>query len=409
MKLPDIQSRQASAGVLAAVLLLSAQSGLRANGFYIPVQDPFAASRGNAFAATADRPSAVYYNPAGLTQLHSRTAHVGVYGVRLGIEADTAIDGGRHENDAEFIPVPQLYLAAPINDRLAAGVGLNSPFGLRTDWGSATPFGGVATETDLTYATAWGVLAYELSDSLSVGGGIGMTYADGTLKRLAAPQLAPGAEFEFEGDDVAANWIASLLWKPEEQHSFGITYRAKTDLDLEGSGGAPAVGLPNGRASLDLVTPDTLVVGYAYQPDDHWTLEANVEWVNWNRLGTSTLRQAFSADSPIPFNWESNFMYGIGVTYAPNETWAFNAGYIFIENSQPDLTFNPAVADADRHWLSAGVSYKAENWAIDLAYQYAFSDRTVEDRTAGFDAGDLVAGDYQSRFHGLMLSFNRSF
>ncbi len=114
MKLPDIQFRQASAGVLAAVLLLSAQSGLRANGFYIPVQDPFAASRGNAFAATADRPSAVYYNPAGLTQLDSRTAHVGVYGVRLGIEAGAAFDGGRHhENDAEAIPVPQLYLGAP--------------------------------------------------------------------------------------------------------------------------------------------------------------------------------------------------------------------------------------------------------------------------------------------------------
>ena len=138
MKFFNLNFRQTSVGALAAALLLSAQSGLRANGFYIPVQDPFAASRGNAFAATADRPSAVYYNPAGLTQLDSRTAHVGVYGVRLGIEADTAIDGGRHENDAEFIPVPQLYLAAPINDRLAAGVGLNSPFGLRTDWGPVT-------------------------------------------------------------------------------------------------------------------------------------------------------------------------------------------------------------------------------------------------------------------------------
>ena len=149
------------------------------------------------------------------------------------------------------------------------------------------------------------------------------------------------------------------------------------------------------RASLDLVTPDTLVVGYAFRPDDYWTIEANVEWVNWNRLGTSTLRQAFSPDTPLPFNWESNFMYGIGVTYAPNRTWAFNAGYIFIENSQPDLNFNPAVADADRHWLSAGVSYTAEDWTIDVAYQYAFSDRTVRDRTAAVDAGNLVAGDYR--------------
>ena len=409
MKLPKIKNLRTPAGVLTAALLVSGQPDLRANGFYIPVQDPFAASRGNAFVATADRPSAIYYNPAGLTQLDSLAVHAGVYAVRLGIEAETDIDGLTHENDAEFIPVPQLYVAAPLNDSLAVGVGLNAPFGLRTDWGASTPFGAVATETDLKYATAWGVLAYELSDSLSIGGGIGVTYADGTLKQLAAPQLAPGAEFEFEGDDVAANWIASLLWNPHQQHSFGVTYRAKTDLDLEGSGGAPAVGLPNGRASLDLVTPDTLVVGYAFRPDDHWTIEANVEWVNWKRLGTSTLRQAFSPDTPLPFNWESNFMYGIGVTYAPNETWAFNAGYIFIENSQPDLNFNPAIADADRHWLSAGVSYKAEDWTIDVAYQYAFSDRTVEDRTAGFDAGDLVAGDYHSRFHGLMLSFNRSF
>ena len=408
MNFPNINCRHVPVGALAAALLLSAQTDLRANGFYIPVQDPFATSRGNAFVATADRPSAVYYNPAGLTQLDSFAAHAGVYGVRLGIEAETAIDGGRHENDAEFIPVPQLYLGGPVSDRLAAGVGLNAPFGLRTDWGPATPFSVVATETDLTYATAWGVLAYELNDQLSIGGGIGVTYADGTLKRFLAPP-SPVAEFEFEGDDISTNWIASLLWKPDERHSFGLTYRARTELDLEGTAGAPAIGLAIPGASLDLVTPDTLVAGYAYRPDEHWTLEANVEWVNWNRLGTSTLRQAPLPDNPIPFNWESNFMYGAGLTYAPNERWAFSAGYIFIENSQPDLNFNPAVADGDRHWLSAGVSYKATAWTVDLAYQYAFSDRTVTDPTAAFDAGDLVAGDYSSRFHGLMLSFNRSF
>ena len=79
-------------------LLLAAAASLHANGFYIPVQDPFAASRGNAFVATADRPSAVFYNPAGLTQLDSAAVHLGVYGVRLGIDGETAIDGGRSEN-----------------------------------------------------------------------------------------------------------------------------------------------------------------------------------------------------------------------------------------------------------------------------------------------------------------------
>ena len=404
MILLKIRPAWAGIAVLTGALLLAGQAKLCANGFYIPVQDPFATSRGNAFVATADRPSAIYYNPAGLSQLDAVSTHLGLYGVRLGIEADTDIDGLRHENDAEFIPLPQLYIAAPVGDRLAAGIGVNAPFGLRTDWGAA-PFGQVATETELVYLTSWGVLAYKLSESLSVGGGIGVTHADGTLKRLAAP----GAEFVFEGDDMATNWIASVLWNPDERHSFGVTYRARTDLDLEGSAAVPAAGLPGADASLDLVTPDTLVVGYAYRPDDYWTIEANVEWVNWSRLGVATLRQAPLPDSPIPFNWESNFMYGVGVTYAPDETWSFNAGYIYIENSQPDLNFNPAVADADRHWLSAGVNYAADGWDISLAYQYAFGDRTVRDRTAIPDGNDLVAGAYTSRFHGVMLSVNKSF
>ena len=96
-------------------LLLATVAGLHANGFYIPVQDPFAASRGNAFVATADRPSAVFYNPAGLTQLDSAAVHLGLYGVRLGIDGETAIDGGGHQNKAEFIPLPQFYAAAPLN------------------------------------------------------------------------------------------------------------------------------------------------------------------------------------------------------------------------------------------------------------------------------------------------------
>ena len=106
---------------MAAAVLLAAQGTLKANGFYIPVQDSFATSRGNAFVATADRPSAIYYNPAGLTQLDSVSTHMGLYAVRLGIEADTDFDGGSYENDAEFIPLPQLYVAAPINDRLRPG------------------------------------------------------------------------------------------------------------------------------------------------------------------------------------------------------------------------------------------------------------------------------------------------
>ena len=52
-------------------------------GIRIADQDPFATARGNAFAATADNPSAIYYNPAGITQLHGQNANFSLYTIYL--------------------------------------------------------------------------------------------------------------------------------------------------------------------------------------------------------------------------------------------------------------------------------------------------------------------------------------
>src|SRR6266576_5722952 len=51
----------------------------KAVGFRLPNQDPEAIARGNAFVATADNPSAIYYNPAGITQLEGNNLRAGIY------------------------------------------------------------------------------------------------------------------------------------------------------------------------------------------------------------------------------------------------------------------------------------------------------------------------------------------
>src|SRR5262245_46054081 len=57
-------------------LISSQVSGL---GFRIPNQDAEATARGNAFVATANNPSALYYNPAGITQLEGANAQFGAH------------------------------------------------------------------------------------------------------------------------------------------------------------------------------------------------------------------------------------------------------------------------------------------------------------------------------------------
>ncbi|HXU75413.1 MAG TPA: hypothetical protein VN794_02540, partial [Methylomirabilota bacterium] len=58
--------------------LLSLCPGLALGlGSRIPNQDADAIARGNAFVATADNPAALYYNPAGISQLEGQQIHVG--------------------------------------------------------------------------------------------------------------------------------------------------------------------------------------------------------------------------------------------------------------------------------------------------------------------------------------------
>src|SRR5213596_3488587 len=81
-------------------------------GIRIADQDPFATARGNAFAATANNPSAIYYNPAGITQLEGNNFRLGTYGIYIDTDYDSPPGSRPHvriDNDEEIQALPQFY------------------------------------------------------------------------------------------------------------------------------------------------------------------------------------------------------------------------------------------------------------------------------------------------------------
>jgi long-chain fatty acid transport protein len=317
----------------------------------------------------------------------------------LGLEAEMD-SGENYEADNSWAFLPQIYAAVPINDKLVVGFGLNTPFGLATDWGSDTQFRYLATETELNYATGWVVLGYKVTDTFSIGGGFGVHYADLKIGQVTN-ELGPDFSTEFNGDDEALSWTLSTRWQPCEQHAFGLIYRSKTDFELDGD--FEVTGVFDESAKLDFMTPSTFGGGYSYSPCKEWNFEVNIEWVNWDELNSLTLSKN-TGNKSIPFNWNSNFIYSIGGTRYFENGWNVSAGYNFIENSMPDSTFTPGVADANRHWLNAGVGRKYESFKWNFAYQYAFSDNDVSGSPYG-----LADGTFKSRFHGLMLNCDWQF
>src|SRR5437762_2824595 len=137
--------------VLLASLLPWSALGL---GSRIPNQDAEAIARGNAFAATADDPAAIYYNPAGITQLEGQHFQVGSL-FYLNIYADyDSPSGERTENRTRIVPVPNLHYTITLKDLpLSFGLGVYAPFGLGMEWPDNAPFRNAGLEAKLNYLT----------------------------------------------------------------------------------------------------------------------------------------------------------------------------------------------------------------------------------------------------------------
>jgi len=94
-----------------------------------------AASLGGAFSAYADDPYAAYYNPAGLTQIHSATLSAGVMAINPNLKAkefqvpDLNIGPANIHDESPILFAPHFGFAMPINEKLAAGVAVYAPFG----------------------------------------------------------------------------------------------------------------------------------------------------------------------------------------------------------------------------------------------------------------------------------------
>ena len=104
-------------------------------GFRIPNQDAEATARGNAFVATADNPSALYYNPAGITQLEGQNVQFGLHALSVNSHFKAATGSIEADTDFEILPVPELYYVySPKDYPLAFGLGVYVPFGLGLQW-----------------------------------------------------------------------------------------------------------------------------------------------------------------------------------------------------------------------------------------------------------------------------------
>lgn len=365
-------------GLWVLCILLPAQVfGL---GFRVPNQDAFAIGRGNAFVATADNPSAIYYNPAGITQLEGQNIQAGSL-FYLGIYADYKSPSGQSfHNDADVIAVPTLhYTFTPQDSPLSFGVGVYSPFGFSIKWPNDVPFRQESLKGSLTYITMNPVVAWKVLPSLSIGAGPTFNYSRIDLVQGIFPSPIPmfsADQTEFKGDAWSYGFNAGLLWQPHSQWSFGASYRSSSRMDYQGDFSLhnpppPLSSSSVSTASSSIEFPQIVIGGVSYRPTPNWNLEFDVDWTDWTSVNNLAI-QGTQVPGGVPsrkLDWQSSFMYEVGVTRYLPRGYYLSAGYFFSEASTSSQYFTPMVPDTDLHIGSLGGGYKGQRWSWAAALQ----------------------------------------
>jgi long-chain fatty acid transport protein len=367
-------------------------------GIALPDQDAFATARGNAFVATADDPAAVFYNPAGITQIAGNDISLGAYGIVYGStykSGATTID-----SKTQLEVVPQIFSTFSLSQyHLAFGLGIYSPYGFRMEWpNSALPLIEGGELGQVTYYSVSPIVAYQVLPTLSLAAGPTINYSEANLL------LFPGFDDHFRGRDTEAGYDLGVLWQPWTQHSFGVTYRSGTVMKYSGHGTLllpPGVPGPNVATTANFHFPQTVDFGYSFRPTKNWNIEGDAEWTDWSGLKTISV-----TDQTVPFNWQASWILSAGVTRYLGDDWRVSGGYMYSENSVPSADFSDLVPDSDRHIFSLGVGKKCGRFSWDAAYQLAWGPSRSVTGDMGYPTAN---GNYVFLSHALTVNFAYKF
>lgn len=454
--MPGIQVRHLGVlGSLLLVLLLPAM--VSAGAFRIFDHSASATGQGGAFSAQADDPSAVYFNPAGMTQLSGIQTSAGTL-LLGGSTRFTSPSGSTTSGDfggAVAFPLPSnFYVTANLNSvgvpalkNVSVGIGLLTPFGILYEYPNTSPFATAVTRQAMPLLDIKPTLAYRLNDQLSVGLGADIyTFAsflgEGQVvtrfNSSGGPGLPPpGTPMEINGSDTAAGFNVSLLYTPLRNGegrplvNVGLVYRTQATLHLDGQ--FLANGLRAADASTTLVLPQIFTGGIAVWPirdaAHEWKLELNIDYTGWKSVRNLDVHLSTGATIPFPQNWRNAYTLMVGTEYkwinpAALSNWeaAVRAGYWHSQTPIPDQGFLPTIPDADQHAVSGGVGllckapgrflglvacgvtegpyFLPKAIGLDLAYQAIFYEpRTVRGNQNPVAIPGVVNGTYHTTFH----------
>jgi long-chain fatty acid transport protein len=420
----------ASCAAMAALLLAGTAPWARASGFAIVEQGARGMGFAGAFTAVANDPSAIYWNAGGIGFLKGKNLYLGGNYFWpsfdfAGADPFPGTSSVATSESARFGTVTAYY-THQFSERVVFGLGVHSPFALKTDWADPDRFPGrfVAQATSLNSLSINPTVGFRLADRFSVGVGFDFRLASLDYRRKV-PTINP---FNLKVADIARADLSTdtgtgfgfnlgILAKPSDEWSVGLAYRHKVTVDFTGTtvfnpiptgnsqlDALVSATLPNGATpfTTSLTFPGSFSGGVAYITDD-WTFSGQADYVKWSSFETFDLVYTTRPElsRTLPQDYVNTWDFRLGVERRLTPSWAVRGGYAREKSPVPPESLSPFLPDSNRNAFSAGGSWTNGRARLDAGFRYVTgSERSTEGRSR-----DAFEGSYKASG----LTFGASF
>ncbi|HSD21926.1 MAG TPA: outer membrane protein transport protein [Anaeromyxobacter sp.] len=404
-----------------AVALTTSAGRAYASGFQLVEQN--GSGLGNAYsgqAAAAEDASTVFFNPAGLTRLPGLQVVAAVNLIGLSTDFDDGGTtpatlqptlGGTGGDAGSLQPIPNGYVSfETIPGMIWTGVGVNVPFGLKTEWDSdwMGRFHAIKSEVktiNINPSVAWKAVPWlslgagvnyqwfdaELTNSVNysaaafaagsaAGGPAGGAAALAALTAAGCGTIAGGCEgvAKVTGDTWSWGWNVGAMVDLPTQTRIGLSYRSRMKHYVKGDvsfGNRPALlaaGLPDGPVKTTIELPETASVAVSQQIIPPLQLLADFTWTGWSTIkDLSIFRSSGTPLTSTPLEFEDSWRVGVGLNLQANEIVKVRAGVAYDTTPVQDEFRTPRLPDEDRTWLAAGFQWAlSKQAAIDVGGAY---------------------------------------
>ena len=416
MSTPFISTRTTAA--LAALTFTFGTAPVVAAAFQL--NESSASGLGTAFAggaAAAEDATILWSNAAGMSRIRELQVVGAIHLIKPSIkfrnESSVAATlpapqplGGEGGDAGGVNVVPNLYFIAPIGPQWSVGLGLNSPFGLVTEYDGDWIGRFQAIKSSIKTINVNPAVAWKPMPRVSVGLGLNYQRIDAEFTNKIPPAAISGLDSTavVEGADSAWGWNAGVLWALDDKTRAGAHYRSSIDYHITGTvkSSNPVIAAAfNSDITSDVKLPAILNLSYFATLNERWDVMADAQWTQWSTIQTlSFVRASGTVLSSTPENFKDTWKIAIGTHYRYNSAWLLRGGIAFDQSPVNDVDRTPRLPDADRTWLALGAQYRvSQNVTIDAGAAYVLVKKATINNVGsapGAPVNGRLAGHYDS-------------